>query len=335
MVLCFLSVLVGNVEIHMVHTIFLHLAIDGTRHNVARSQRPTLVILVHEGCSVGQFQYAAVATHGLGDEVSGMGLAGVVERCGVKLHKLHILHRSLGAVNHGLTVARGHHRVGGCLVHGATSARAHHGNLAQVGVYPVLCVEHIGAIAVNEWRATGYPRTQVVLRNDLHGEVVLLDVNIGIGAHSGHQGALNLSSRVVGMVQYAELRVSSLTVKVKLAIGLLVELRSPLHQLADLFGRFCHHLTHSRRVADVVAGNHGVVDVFFKIVFLKVGHRRHATLREARIGLIERCFADDANLSFFRLGHFQGVAHACYTGANDQKVVLVSHNECVMSVQNY
>ena len=122
---------------------------------------------------------------------------------------------------------------------------------------------------------------------------------------------------------------------VLLAIGMLVELRSPLHQLADLFRRFCHHLTHSRRVADVVAGNHGVVDVFFKIVFLKVGHRRHATLREARIGLIERCFADDANLSFFRLGHFQGVAHACYTGANDQKVVLVSHNECVMSVQNY
>ena len=87
-----------------------------------------------------------------------------------------------------------------------------------------------------------------------------------------HQSALNLEARVVGMVQDAELGVTALAVEVKLAALLLVEVHAPLHQVLDALRGIPHHLLHGCGVADVVARNHGVLNVFLEVVHLQVCH---------------------------------------------------------------
>ena len=100
--------------------------------------------------------------------------------------------------------------------------------------------------------------------------MIFLDVDVRIVAHGFHQSALNLGSRVVGMVQDAELAVSSLAVKVELAVLLLVEIDTPLHQLLDLFRCFGDNLLHGFVVADVVASNHCILDVFVEVVHFEI-----------------------------------------------------------------
>ena len=77
------------------------------------------------GLAVHCAEYATVATHRLSDEERGVSLARVVERRRVELYELHVLHRTLGAVHHGLAVAGGYDGVGGGLVDGSASAGTH------------------------------------------------------------------------------------------------------------------------------------------------------------------------------------------------------------------
>ena len=112
----------------------------------------------------------------------------------------------------------------------------------------------------------------MVLGDDFHSEVILLDVNIGTIPHGLHQTALNLGTRVVGVVQDAELRVSALAVQVERPVLLAVEVDTPLHQLLNLVGGHANHLLHGLGVADEVARNHGVLDVFVEVVDSQIGH---------------------------------------------------------------
>ena len=112
----------------------------------------------------------------------------------------------------------------------------------------------------------------MVLGDDLHGEVVLHDVDVGIVLHGLHQSALNLGTRVVGMVEDAELGVSALTVQVEGAVVFLVEVHAPLHELLYLLGCHAHHLLHGLAVGDVVAGDDGVGDMLVEGVYLHVRH---------------------------------------------------------------
>ena len=135
-----------------------------------------------------------------------MRLIWVVEHRRVKLHKLHVLHRSFGAIDHGDSVASGYDGVGGGEIDSSTAASAHDGNFREVGVY-LLCVrvEHIGTVAVYVGRTPCDASAEMVLGDDLHGEMVLADVDVGIGLHSLHQPTLDLSTSVVGMVEDTEL----------------------------------------------------------------------------------------------------------------------------------
>ena len=320
-------VFVGHVEAHMVDSVHLHLLVDGPCHDVARGQREPLVIFLHERLARGQSQNAAIATHGFGDEEGRMGFALMEESRGVELHKLHVGHGALGPVDHRLAVACGHDRIGGGLVDGTASARTHHRHLAQIRVHLLrVGIEHIGPVALDVTGAAGHFLPQVVLRDDFHGEVVFLDVYIGIGAHGSHQSALNFGPGVVGMVQNAELGMSALAVKVEPSVLLLVEVHPPLHEFFDLFRRFPHHLLHGLPVAHEVAGNHGVLDVLVEVVHFHVCHRCYATLGKRRVGLFKPRFADHADSSLVRSGYFQGVAHAGHSRADNQKVVFVNHN---------
>ena len=101
------SILVGDVQTDMVQTVNLHLLVDGASHNVAWSQTEALVILLHESLAIGQLQNATISAHGLGDEVGGVRLLGIVEHRRVELHKLHVGYGTLGAIYHGDAVACG------------------------------------------------------------------------------------------------------------------------------------------------------------------------------------------------------------------------------------
>ena len=107
---------------------------------------------------------------------------------------------------------------------------------------------YIRPIAVDIGCATGDLGTQMVLGDDLYGEVVFLDGDVGIAPYSLHQTALNLGTSIVGMVQDAELRVSALTVQVEVSIGLTVEVHAPVHQFSDLLRGISHHLLHGLTV---------------------------------------------------------------------------------------
>ena len=87
-----------------------------------------------------------------------------------------------------------------------------------------------------------------------------------------HQSALYLRTGVVGMMEYAELGVSTLAMEVELSVLFLVEVDTPLHQFLNLFGSHTYHLLYSLTVADIVAGNHGVLDMLVEVVNQKVGY---------------------------------------------------------------
>ena len=236
----------------------------------------------------------------------------------MKLHKLHVFNLALGTINHGFTIARCYDGVCGCLVNGSAATGTHERYFAQIGIY-LLCfgVEHIGSITLNVGGATCHLNAKVVLCDNLHCEMVLLNLDVGVVAHGFHQPSLYLCTCVVGVVKDAELRVSTLTVEVKLAVVLAVKVNAPVDKLFYLLRSVTHNHLNSGRVADVVAGNHRVLDVLLEIVYLKVGDACYAALRKLGVGLVESCLADETNFTLMRPCYLQGVAHAGYSGTDN------------------
>ena len=207
-----------------------------------------------------------------------MRLSGRIERRGVELHELHVLNRSLGAIDHRLAVARGNDRIGRCLIDSSATSRTHQCDLGQIGVNRLFGIQHVCTVALDVRGAASDAHAHVVLSDDFHSEVILLHSDIGTGAHSSHQSALNLGARIVGMVKNAELRVAAFAMQVESAIVLAVEVDSPLHQLLYLFRRFAHHLFHCSAIRDVVACNHGVLNMFLEIIDGQIRYRGYAAL---------------------------------------------------------
>ncbi len=94
--------------------------------------------------------------------------------------------------------------------------------------------EHVGTVACDVGGAPGHDLSQMVLGDDLDGEMILKDVDIGVGLHGLDETLLNLIAGVVGVVKNPELAVSTLAVEVKGAIFLLIEVHAPLYELFDL-----------------------------------------------------------------------------------------------------
>ena len=117
-----------------------------------------------------------------------------------------------------------------------------------------------------------------MLGDDLHGKVVFQYRYVLVLAHSLHQASLYLKACVVGMMQYSEFRVASLSVQVKLSVFLLVEVHTPLYQVLDSGRSSLHHLLHGSWVGDIVTGYHGVLDMLVEVVHQQVCHRCYAAL---------------------------------------------------------
>ena len=110
----------------------------------------------------------------------------------------------------------------------------------------------------------------MMLCDNLYSKVIFLYVNLRCVAHGCHKSSLYLGSRVVSVVKNTELRVSAFAVKVKFSVFLLVKVHAPFNELFYLFRCISDNLLHSFAVTDIVACNHGVFNVLFKVVHLEV-----------------------------------------------------------------
>ena len=201
MSLCFLGVFVRHIEADVVDAVDFHLLVDGACHDVARGERESLVVFLHELLAVRQAEDAAVAAHGFRDEIGRVRFAGVEEGGGVELDKFHVLHRSLGAVGHGDAVAGGDVGVGRRTVHRPAAACAEHRDAREKGVdFPCVGVEDVGAVAFDVRGAPRHLHAEVVLRNDFHGKMILEHGDLRVRLDGLNQAALDFEARVVGMV---------------------------------------------------------------------------------------------------------------------------------------
>ena len=158
-----------------------------------------------------------------------MGLGGVKETRRVELHKLHILDRTFGTIDHGDTVTGSYLRVGRRRIDSTRSTGSHEGDSAEIGVYFLrLGVEDVGAVALDVGCPTRHTYTEVVLRDDLYCKMVLQYLNMGVLPNGFHQSALDLKTGIIGMVQDTELGVTAFAVQVKLSVFFLIEVNAPV-----------------------------------------------------------------------------------------------------------
>ena len=319
----FLGVLVSHIKEHMVLAALLHLAIDGTCHNVARSEREAWVILVHEFLAGKVTQHTAIATHGLGNQEC-RAVARVIEGGWVELDELHVLHGALSTIDHGNAVACGDERIGSGVIHSSHTACCDEGQSREEGIdLSCLLIENVSTIALNVGGATGNDSSQVVLCENLDSEMIVKDIDVLMSLYCLDKRLLNLVTSVVGMVKDAELAMSALTVQVKVALLVFIEVYAPVYESINLLGSLSHHLLHGLGVAEPVTCNHSVVDVLLKIVNFEVCDTCHTTLSKVGVSLVERAFAHEGN--FTSTGNFQGKTHACYTRPYNEIVIFVSH----------
>ena len=301
----------------------LHLIVDGASHYVAGRQREPLVVFLHEFVAVAVFQYGTGTAHGFGDE-EGRLLGGVVKAGGVKLHELQIFQHTACTMYHGYAVAS---RDDGCRrggVYIAHAAGGQQGHLGQIGVYLVgLAVQGVGSEAVNVGCVFRYPLAQVVLGDDIDGELVFLELDVGVVVDGLQQSALYLGTSVVFVVQDTELGVPSLAVQVETAAAFFVEVDAIAHQLVYALGGFADGHLHHIAVADAVAGNQGVFDMFVETVGV-VHHGGDAAL--CIFCRPFRGFSLGEDAYFAVGGHFEGKTQSCNAGTDNQKVYFVTHS---------
>ena len=164
----------------------------------------------------------------------------------------------------------------------------------------------------------------MVLRKYLNGKVVVEDCNIGVIAQCAYERLLNLGAGIVGVMQDAKLGVTTLSVKVELAIGLFVKFNTPLYQLLNLRGRLAYNLLNGCPVANMVAGNHRILDVLVEIIDQKICYRRYSTLCKIGVCILERCLTDYGDATFVR--YFKRETHSGYSGTDNQKIESFYHS---------
>ena len=250
--------------------------------------------------------------------------------CGMELDEFHVFHCSLGTVDHGNAVSRGHQRVGGMAVNGFATARCHDGDFGKEGIHLARrFVQHIGTVALDAGGVAGNDDSLVMLGNDFHSVMVGQYGDVGVLLQSFNEAGLYLCTRIVLMVEDAEFGVAAFFVQVKLSVLLFVEVHSPFDKLLDLFGGIAHHLLYSFTVAYPVTRNHGIFDMLFKIVYGQIGDRGDTSLCKISVCLFQTCLTDEGYCSFMR--YFQRKTHTGKSGADNEKIELSYHRFCVLN----
>ena len=188
----------------------------------------------------------------------------------MELHKLQVLQHSAGTVNHGNAVTGGDDGCSGGAVHIAHAACGKQRYLGEVGVYAVgLGVEGIHSIAFYVGCVLGDSLAQVVLGDDVDGELVFLHLDVGVVVDGLQQSSFYLLAGVVFVVKDAELRVTTFAMQVEAAAALFhVEVDTILYQLGDAFRCLADGHLHNLAVAYPVTGNESVLYVLVEAVVI-------------------------------------------------------------------
>ena len=173
----------------------------------------------------------------------------------------------------------------------------------------------------------------MMLGQYFNGKLVFDHLDVRMPLHGFDQAVLNFCSRIIFMVKNAELGVSSFAVQVKFAFLVFVEVHAPFDQFFNLRRRFAHYFFYCATVADPVAGNHRIFNVFVEIIHQQVGDGRHSSLCEVRIGFFQPAFTDKSNFTFVR--HFERKTHTGNSGADNEEIEFSYHNFVYFSPQSY
>ena len=113
--------------------------------------------------------------------------------------------------------------------------------------------------------------------------------------------------------------------EVKFAVGVLVEVHAPAHEVSDALRCVADDLLHSCRVADEVASDHSIVDMLLEVVHFQVRDACHATLSLVGIGLVDGCLTDECHFALAALSDLERITHSSYTRADDEEVEFTNH----------
>jgi hypothetical protein len=162
---------------------------------------------------------------------------------------------------------------------------------------------------------------QVVLGQQIDGEVVLQNGDILMLANSLNEGTLDLGTRQVLMVKDAVLGVTTLTVQIKATILSLVETHTPTYKFCCRLGSLTHNDLHSLAIAATGAANKRIFDMLLEGIGL-VGNRADSSLCIVSITLDKFTLCNYGNVSV--LCGLQSKAQTGRAGADNQKIGL--HN---------
>ena len=232
---------------------------------------------MHKLLTILESEHSSITSHRLGDEER-WTLARVVERSRVELNELHIFGLSLGTVAHCYTVAGCNIWVCGCMVDISATSCCYNRKLRKYGQNLVgLGVEHIGSEAGQATGVAGYNLAEVVLREQIDGEVILQNRDVRMVAYLLDEGTLNLGTCQILIVEYAMLGVTSLAVKVETSILSAVEASTPANQILGRARCILHDQFNGLRVALACTADEGVLDMFLECVGGR-GYRADAAL---------------------------------------------------------
>ncbi len=184
----------------------------------------------------------------------------------MELHELHIGHGSPGPVGHGNPVAGGNIRIAGVQIDLAGAAAGQQGGAGREGQHTVAVdIQHVGAQA-----AVVLNRLPCHLGagDQVYGNMVFVDRDIGVLAHRFHQGPFDLpAGDIFGMQDPAGAVAPFAGQVVGIALGGGGKLHPPLDQIADGGRTFLNHHPDDLFVTDVGPGRQGVLNMGIKGVF--------------------------------------------------------------------
>ena len=313
---------VATVQAHELDAVQLHLVVDGAGDDVAGGEAAARVVVVHEFRPVGPLQDGPFAADGFGNE-EGLGVQpGIVEGRGVELDELHVLQVALGAVGHGDTVSRSDDGVGGGAVDLAVATGGQNGRPGEDLVdLPRFTVHHVAAVALDVGRQAGDDVAQVVLRQEVEGEVVFVDDEVVQRGRLGGEGALDLPPSQVLVVQDAVFGVAALAAQVVLLELVQVEARPPFDDFLHAGGPFLDDDADDVLVAQARPGVQRIGDVLFVVIGAVIPDGGHATLGVTRVAFPFVDLRQDVDLEFgTEEGQFNAGAEAGDAGADDEDV---------------
>ncbi len=238
-----LRIFVGNIQTHMIQSMYFHLLVNGTSDYITGCQTQTLVIFLHELLAIRQTEYSTIPSHCLRNQVCGVCFSRMEQSCRMELHKFHILNCGFGSVSHGYSVTCRNIRVGGCRIYRPYSSRSQQCDLGKKSIHLAgIRIQNIRSITFYIRGTAGNLHTQMMLRNDFNCKMVLKNLYIRIVADCLHQAALYLKAGVIGMMQDSEFRMSTLTMQIKRTVFLTIEIHTPLNQAAYSRRGVFHHL---------------------------------------------------------------------------------------------